>query len=183
MARIYFTKKTRKEWRCHAGHVIPVGSSVHYAAPGFRSREIYACSQHPFKQSDLMTGLRQGPQIALETLEETLGTLDLDGQEGTLEALREALDEFASALGEYVDQRQESLDAWENGNSQLEELKDIAEQAYDEAQSLSQDVEDFDEEEPPERHVRKHAAWEEAYREHIQEQIDNALDAAQSIEF
>ena len=146
MARISRIKKSRVERRCHAGHVIPVGSAYSFAAPGYHGREIYACGAHPFRPSNLTTGLRAEAEAAREAFTDTLEGIDHEDT-GALEQLESALEEFKSEIGSYRDQRQEALDAWENGNSQLEELLETAEAAADELEGHEVDEWDGDESE------------------------------------
>lgn len=128
MARVQRIKKSRVERRCHAGHAIPVGSAYSFAAPGYHGREIYACSAHPFRPSNLTTGLRAEALAAIESFEDAANEIDHDDHEA-LEQLETAFEEFKGEIESFRDQRQESLDAWEYGNSQLEELLDAAESA------------------------------------------------------
>lgn len=128
MARSHFVKTSRKEHTCHRGHLIPKGEGYYWAAPGFRSSKFgkkYACKNHPFRPSQLTNSLRAEPLGAIEDAQDAL-----DGAE-SFEDLISIQQDLESALDDYVAQRQESLDAWENGNSQLEDLVYTAEEARD----------------------------------------------------
>lgn len=187
MARVYTKATSRKEHICgRTGHVIPKGEGYYSAAPGYRGREIFRCFAHPFRQSELVTGLRSQPLAALEALEDTIPGIE----EGNYDDLINALDEFASEVRSYAEERQTALDAWENGNSQLEELYETAESAADEAEGIQNDVAEFDDEEPTRDEYEDedefelaHDEWEQAKADHWTETVDNALSAAQSIEF
>lgn len=187
MARVYTKKTSRVEHVCgRTGHVIPKGEGYYAAAPGFRGREIFRCFQHPFRPSELVTGLRSQPLSALEALEDAIPGLE----EGDYDGLTSALEEFASEVRSYAEERQSALDAWENGNSQLEELYETAENAANEAEEIQNDVAEFEDEEPQasdyedeDEFEAEHTEWEEAKADHWTETVDNALDRAQSIEF
>jgi hypothetical protein len=133
MARVSYIKKSRVERRCHAGHVIPVGSAYTFAAPGYHGREIYACSAHPFRPSNLTTGIRAEGLAAVESFEDAVDAID-ESAEDALENLTSAWEDLGSALEDYVATRQEGLDAWEYGNEQLQEFLDTAENALSEVQ-------------------------------------------------
>jgi hypothetical protein len=187
MARVYTKKTSRVEHICgRTGHVIPKGEGYYAAAPGFRGREIFRCLKHPFRPSELVTGLRSQPLAALEALEDAIPSLE----EGDYDGLTGLLEEFASEVRSYAEEREQALDAWENGNSQLEDLNDIAQSAADEAEAIENDVAEFDEEEPTadeyddaDEFEAAHEEWERAKGDHWDETVSNALDAAQSIEF
>lgn len=191
MARATWTKSSRKPHVCgRGGHEIPVGDGYFSAAPGYRGRTVYRCKDHPFRPSELTTSLRSGPLAALEALEDVIPTLEV----GDYDGLVSALEEFASEVESYADERQQALDAWENGNSQLEDLVYTADQARDEAQQIAYDVEPFDEEEPDradydddEDGAAEYAAaveeWKNARDEHWEETTSAAIDAAGNIEF
>jgi hypothetical protein len=190
MARAKWTKSSRKPHYCGRGHEIPVGEGYYSAAPGFRGRTLYRCKDHPFRPSELTVGLRAEPLSALEALEDTVPTLEV----GDYDGLRSAVEEFASAVRDYADQRQEALDAWENGNSMLEDLQYTAESAADEAEQIEADIEEFDGEEPDRAEFDDdedgQAEYDDALDEynteregHWEEQTTTVLDAAASIEF
>lgn len=201
MARIYHTAKSRKERYCTPGHhTIPVGSAVASAAPGFRSREIFACAAHPFRPSNLTTSLRAEPLAAQEALEDAMGAMDQEDP-GVLDELTAALEEFQSAVEEYASTRREALDAWENGNSQLEELSDTAENAESEATGVEVEEWDGDEElrdsepdeEPDDEDSPEWTAWDEkrqaiedeqqSWHDHVEAQFDAVSEMLAGIEF
>lgn len=187
MARVYVKKTSRVEHVCgRTGHVIPKGEGYYAAAPGFRGREIFRCLQHPFRPSELVTGLRAQPLSALESLEDAVPELE----EGDYDGLTGLLEDFASEVRSYAEERQTALDAWENGNSQLEELYETAENAANEAEEIQNDVAEFDDEEPTadeyedaDEFEQAHQEWEQAKADHWTETVDNAMSAAQGIEF
>jgi hypothetical protein len=187
MARVYTKTTSRVEHVCgRTGHIIPKGEGYYAAAPGFRGREIFRCFKHPFRPSELVSGLRSQPLAALEALEDSIPSLE----EGDYDGLTDLLEEFASEVRSYAEERQTALDAWENGNSQLEELYDTAENAANEAEEIQNDVAEFDDEEPQadeyedaDEFEQAHEEWEQAKADHWTETVDNALSAAQSIEF
>lgn len=187
MARVYTKKTSRTEHICgRTGHVIPKGEGYYAAAPGFRGREIYRCFAHPFRQSELTNSLRSQPLAALENLEDTIPSLE----PGDYDSLTEAVNEFASEVRDYAEERQNALDQWENGNSQLEELADTASSAADDAEAIEYDITPFEEEEPQEsdfedadEYEAEHSDWESDRDEAWEQAVSNALDAAQSIEF
>jgi len=187
MARVYTKKTSRTEHTCgRTGHIIPKGEGYYAAAPGFRGREIHRCFQHPFRPSELTNSLRSQPLAALETLEDSIPNLE----EGDYDGLTGLLEEFASEVRDYAEQRQDALDQWENGNSQLEELADTANSAADDAEDIQNNVNPFEDEEPQaadfddeDEFEAEHAEWAEARDEAWETAVSEALDAAQSIEF
>jgi len=201
MARVSHIKKSRVERLCHRGHVIPVGSAYSYAAPGYHGREIYACTEHPFRPSNLTTGARAEALAAIEAFEDAANAIE-PSSPSALEELEAALEDLKSELENYRDMRQEALDAWEYGNSQLEELLDVAESALSEVENHSVDEWDGDEdirdaEEPVEptdgfTNDTNYMAWQRAHEEweqvredwaaHVQGQIDAAFDVVQGLE-
>ena len=70
--------------------------------------------------------------------------------------------------------RQAALDAWENGNSQLEELVETAEAAVSEVEGIVVEAWDGDEDDDDDAERR---------REHVEEQIEEARSIAGSLEF
>jgi hypothetical protein len=187
MARVYTKKTSRVAHTCgRTGHEIPKGEGYYAAAPGFRGREVYRCFAHPFRPSELTNSLRSQPLAALEALEDGIPALEA----GDYDGLTSLLEEFASEVRSYAEERQSALDAWENGNSQLEELYETAESAANEAEEIQNDVAEFDTEEPTrdeyddeDEFDAEHSDWEQAKEEHWDETVSSALDAAQSIEF
>ncbi len=187
MARVKRTDNSRTEHICGRGnHVIPKGDSYLSAAPGFRSKPKYRCLNHPFRQSELTTSLASEPLAAVESFEDTTGSIT------NHEELEEAWEELKTAIEEYVGVRQEALDAWEYGNSALEEFVDTAQSALDEVESHT--IETYDEEEPerenfkdtPKGQDKFDAAWEEwdqARTEHLEEQVEEAQSVASGLSF
>lgn len=181
MARVHKVQKSAKEHTCGKGHVIPKGEPYQWAKPGFRTRRpLIRCMRHPFRDSDLATGLNQEPLAAREELEDTLDGLE----KGDYDSLREAVESFQSALDDYVAAREEGLEAWENGNSALEELRDNAQAARDD---FEPDVDEFSDEEPEEfsepepqeedfeteeDYEEAHGRWTDAQAEQEQEWSD-----------
>src|SRR5262245_44054667 len=133
MARAKLQANSRKEHVCGKGnHVIPKGDSYYYASPGFRSRTVrYRCLAHPFRPSELTTSMRSEPLSAIEDFEDQAAA-GFD----SIDDLRSAVETVAEAIRDYANQRQEALDQWENGNSQLEEYVETAEAAADEAEGI-----------------------------------------------
>lgn len=129
MARPHYVKTSRKPHTCTTylapSHEIPAGQPYFWAAPGFRGRDVYRCTQHPFQPSELTTSLVGEPLRAQEDAHRTVDAAT------TLDDLEQAIEDFAAALEQYVQARQDSLDAWEHGNSQLEELVEQAQEALD----------------------------------------------------
>lgn len=187
MARVYTKKTSRVEHVCGStGHTIPKGEGYYVSAPGYRGRDQYRCFQHPFRPSELTNSLRSQPLAALEALEDGLPELE----KYDYDSLTSLLDDFASEVRSYAEERQSALDSWENGNSQLEDLLYTAESAADEAEAISGDVAEFDDEEPQaddyedsDEYDIEHSDWETSREEHWEQTVSNALDAAQSIEF
>lgn len=154
MARVTRVQKSAAEHTCGRGHVIPKGQPYMWAKPGFRASKKYRCMEHPFKPSDLATGLNATPMAAQEDALEALSALE----HGDYEGLEAIVDEFRQALEDYVQEREQGLEVWENGNSMLEDLRD---QAQDTLDSFDVTVEPFDEEEPDEAASREEPAEED----------------------
>lgn len=187
MARVYTKKTSRKPHICgRTGHEIPKGEGYYVAAPGYRGREIHRCFQHPFRQSELTSSLRSMPLAAREALEDAVPEIE----QYNYEDLTSALQEFASQVRDYAEERQSALDSWENGNSMLEELYDTAESAANDAEDIENNVYPFEDDEPTREEYEDedefdyaHSEWETARDEHWESTVSDALDAAQSIEF
>lgn len=190
MARVSTQTKNRagKPIKCgRCGEEINPGERYSSAAPGYRGRTLYRCAKHPFRPSELTTSARSAPLAALESFEDQCN-------EGfaSIEDLTSAWEDFVTSVREYADERESALDMWENGNSQLEELRDTAEQAADEAEQ--HEVAEFDEEEPErgeyaatlggqEAFDAAWAEWSDAHEQHVSEQASEALDVAQGLDF
>lgn len=141
MARAHFMKTSRVAHTCgRGGHEIPAGQPYYWAAPGFRGRKQFRCKAHPFKRSELTTSLASQVYAAQEALSDALDEIAHDSIDA-LSDLEAAWDEFKSEVESYAEQRRESASMWENGNSQLEELADIAEAAFEEVES--HDIEEW----------------------------------------
>lgn len=186
MARAHFIKTSRTPHICgRGGHEIPAGEGYYWAAPGFRAAKQYRCSGHPFRESELTTSLRSEALAALEAFDDALDVLEDKDYDG----LAAAAEELVSALDQYNDTRREALDAWENGNEQLQEYADQAETAASDATSIQDAIQPFDDEEPTsddwddeedyKTAVREH---QEAADAHWEDQVTEAREAAQSIE-
>jgi hypothetical protein len=179
MARVTRVDNSRKEHICGRGnHLIPKGDSYLTAAPGFRSKPKYRCLSHPFRPSELTTSAASEPLAAVEAFTDS-AAIGFDSHED----LRDAWEELKGALEEYMQAREGALEAWENGNSQLEELRDTAQDAYDEAESF--DPEDFDEDEPENGEdgepTDEWIEWDERRAEHLAEQTDEAVGIAEGL--
>lgn len=182
MARAHRVDNSRKEHTCSAGgHPIPAGESYYWAAPGYRAAKRYRCLRHPFRPSELTTSLASEALAAQEALEDALDAIDPSSTDA-LDDITAAVENLAADLRQYADTRQEALDAWENGNSQLEDLLNIAEDAANEAETFeveewSGDADDRDRGLDGDGHDEAMDAAEE-WRAHVQDQIDRARDLA-----
>lgn len=191
MARIHRVAKSAKVHICgNGGHEIPKGAPYSWAKPGFRTRTpLIRCAAHPFKPSELTTSLASGPMAAQEVFEEALSNLDQSAPE-VLDELRSAVEEFQAEVRDYAEQRRESADAWENGNSTLEELAETAEQAADELEQLEVEEWGGDEEardaepgeEPDDEESDAHTEWYEAFAAHEEAVADWAAHVTAQIE-
>lgn len=181
MARVHRLSSSRVPHQCKAGHEIPAGEPYSWAAPGFRARKRYACAKHPFRPSELTTSLASEALAAAEAFEDAIDQIDTNSPDA-LNDLEAARADFESELEGYVSQREEALAAWENGNSQLEELYETAQAAYDEVSNWQPEDWDGDEEA---RDNEDHADHDEAvasWEEHVSDQVEAARDLA-SLEF
>jgi chromosome segregation ATPase len=196
MARVKYIKKSQTERRCHAGHVIPKGSSYSYAAPGYHARTIFACSEHPFKGSDLASSPYKAQALsAIESFDTAVGSIDHEDSEA-IDQLTTAFEDLTSEFEDILSQREEALDSWENGNSMLEELKDTAQNNVDELQNHTVEEWSGDDEalawnpeEHPEPEDDESEEWDEwntakedheqalsDYASHIEDQINEATE-------
>ncbi|QJD50021.1 hypothetical protein SEA_RASOVI_44 [Microbacterium phage Rasovi] len=179
MARIHHVKKSAKEHTCSGhGHTIAKGEPYTWAKPGFRTRRpVRRCLKHPFRESDLITGQRaeivRAKEDALEAIDNAESPEDVES----------AVAEFASAAEDYQSTRQEALDAWPNGNSQLEEFVYQAEAIASEVDSWTAD--EFDEPDQDEFEEDPDAADYEGLDEWVEfkraEHLDEVKDAARDL--
>lgn len=184
MARVHTTKANgqaqRKCGRC--GHEIQKGETYYWAKPGFRTRyPVVRCSKHPFRESELITGNRQEIVRAKED------ALDaIDGAD-TFEDLASAMSEFESAADDYLSMREEALDQWPNGNSQLEECRDQAQAIVDEVSGWSSDYSDTDEPDDDDLDRLHEEMGDEPHSRGdlvelwLQEKLDEAKDEARDV--
>lgn len=180
MARVHRVGKSRKEYTCsHGEHTIPVGSPYLWAKPGFRRRTpIIRCVAHPFRASDLTTGVRAEALVAIEAFEDAVDGID------TFDALESAWTDLQSELENFVQTRQDALDAWENGNSQLEDLLYQAEAARDEVDAHQIEViteDHLGDEEIEARMEDDDCTRDEAVEMMLQEALDEAVQEAEGI--
>lgn len=179
MARVHFVKRSRKVQICSkTGHEIPVGSPYRHASPGFRGRRIVRCMDHPFRPSDLTTGVRAEALVAIEAFESALEFAE------SFEELESAWEELGSELEQFTQTREDALDAWPNGNSQLEELRDQAQEAQDAVQSHyieSKSEDDLEGSEIEARMESDELERDEAVRELIGEALDEAKSECENI--
>lgn len=175
MARVHRVKTSRKEHICgHGNHVIPKGEGYLHASPGYRRRTpLIRCFKHPFRPSELTTSMASQPLAAVEAFEDAIDAIDPD-EDGALDELEAAVEELRTEVEQYRDDRQAALDAWENGNSQLEELVETAEAAVSEVEGIVVEAWDGDEDDDDDAERR---------REHVEEQIEEARSIAGSLEF
>lgn len=172
MARVHRVPKSRKEHTCTWGnHVIPKGDPYLHASPGFRRRHpIVRCLAHPFRPSELTTSAASAPMAAAEGFEDALDAINPQDN-GALDELQTALEELTSAVEEYRDERQSALDAWENGNEQLQQYVDTAEAAVSEVEGIVIDEGD------------REALTDDEWAEHVESQIEDARAVVGGLEF
>lgn len=202
MARVHKVTRSAKEHQCGRGHVIPKGEPYTWAKPGFRTRRpLIRCKAHPFRPSELVSGLASEPMAAQEAFEDALASIDSEST-SALEEIQSALEDFRSEVEDYVSQRQEALDAWENGNSTLEELLEVAQAALDELESFEveewggePDVRDGDLDDEPDEDddPEGYAEWYDAHQaredsrsdwtQHAESQLEAASEVSSSLEF
>jgi hypothetical protein len=189
MARVHRVNRSNKEHICgRGGHVIPKGEPYLHASPGFRRRKpLIRCVEHPFRPSELTTSAASEPLAAVEAFEDAAAA-GFD----SFAVLVSAGDELKEAAESYLNDREYALEAWEHGNSQLEELRDQAQEAYDELDGHSIDEQDEPDEpgdEPEDTDSDEWAEWEEAnsahdeWRQALDDATDEALSVAGSVTF
>jgi len=189
MARVHKVETSRKEHVCgRGGHVIPKGEGYYHASPGFRRRKpLIRCLQHPFRPSELTTSAASAPMAAVEAFEDAASAGFED-----IGALESAWDDLKSEAESYLQDREYALEAWEHGNSQLEELRDQAQEAYDELDGHT--IEDYSGDDEPDAedadtwgdadtYEGAMDAWADAVQAHLDEQTDEALSVAGSVTF
>jgi len=179
MARVHRVESSRTPHQCKAGHVIEPPEGYTWAAPGFRSRKRFACARHPFRPSELTTSAVSSVLAAQEALSDAAESWE------TPDDVQAALDEFRDVVQEFYDEREQALDAWENGDGQLEELRDQAQEALDavegvyltewpgEVDGVEIDAEDAKDSEDD----NVMSAWAE-FMDEIREQVTSAADEA-----
>ncbi len=179
-----------REKKCSScGKVIEKGEKYLWAKPGFRRRiPVIRCLKHPFRESDLITGNRAEIVRAKED------AIDAIEAAWTIEEIESAMRDFESAADDYVLLREEALDAWPNGNSQLEEYVYQAEAIQSEVSGWAPDYSDSDE--PDEVDIKDAAYqaqesgesfntdnWIESWREERLEEVkDSARDLLEGLD-
>jgi hypothetical protein len=163
LAKIYTTKKSRKEWKCgKCGDVIPVGSKVISFAVGFRGREQKRCEKvscFPLR-SDLESSLVSGAYAALEAV-------DLEGLD-SLEEVQAALEEAAQGVEEVVSEYEQN--PMYDVNEDLQERVSILEAAASELQSFEPST--------PEPELDDYEDDEETYNADYAEFMETVRDEA-----
>jgi len=127
--------------------------------------------EHPFRPSDLTTSAASAPMAAQEAFLDFLDGLD-SNDDDALDQLESEVETLVSEVEAYAYDREAALDAWENGNSQLEDLNETAQTALGEVSDLSVDnrpPSDFD--------------TLDEYQEHVEEQVDEVRGIVDGLEF
>lgn len=184
VARVTYVKKSRKAQRpcTKCGDELPVGSAYLYWEPGFRSHhKVVRCMKPECapSRSERESSALSGPMAAQEAFEAATSALDMS-DEGVQEQLQSEWESFREAVREYADEARQAAEAWEYGNSQLEERADEAEGWADEMEGFDveefygdapdpEDYEDGTDDPAYEEAVEKHAEEREA---HYAEQLD-----------
>lgn len=173
MARVHRVDTSRKEHTCgRGGHIIPKGDGYYHASPGFRRRTpLIRCFAHPFRPSELTTSLASDAMAAREALDDALDAINPE-DDTALDELEAAVEELRSEMEQYRDTRQEALDAWEHGNSQLEEYLETAETAMSVVDGMVINQESRDSFDTLEEWV-----------EHVEAEIEEVRMAAEGMEF
>lgn len=179
MARVTRVPKSVKAHVCgRGGHEIPAGDPYQWAKPGFRTRTpLVRCMAHPFRPSELTTSMASEPMAAVEEFDDALDSIDAT-DENALDELTTAVEQLQGACRDYADARQSALDAWENGNSQLEEYAETAETAAGEAEGF--EVEEWPGLDDPDDPDADEASEREQF---VTEQIEAAREMASGLEF
>jgi hypothetical protein len=104
----------------------------------------------------------------------------------TIEDLQSAWDDLVGAVEEYQQEREGALEAWEHGNSQLEEYVETANAAVDEVNGHT--ITEFDEEEPDREdegdvESDEWQEWDERRQEHLEDQVGEAVAVAEGLAF
>lgn len=161
VARVYTSKRTRKEWTCDkCGDKIPVGGSRRYYSVGFRGFERTRCVKPECMplMSELESSLVADVYAAQEGVD--LSTCN------SLEDLQAALQEIADACEDVASQYEDN--PMYEINYDLQERADMVRSAGDELSNW--DGADLDEE--PEEDTDEHDEWLNAARDSAQEAID-----------
>jgi len=168
LAKIYTTKKSRKEWTCgKCGDKIPVGSKVISFTVGFRGKEQKRCEKiscFPLR-SELESSLVSGAYAALEGV-------DLEGLD-SLEEVQQALEEAAQGVDDVASEYEQN--EMYDVNEDLQERVSILEAAAEELRNFEPDqsepeLDDFDGDE--ETYNAEYATFMESVRE----EAGNLLD-------
>lgn len=187
MPRINTVTRSRVERDCTPSyathHVIPVGSTITSATPGYRATTLYRCAAHPFRPSELTASLAAYPMREAEAFEDA-ARAGFD----SIEDLKDQWNLICEAARDYYDAREFALQSWPNGNAAMEEARDRADAALSEVESF--EPLDFEEEEPLRSGYLDQIAFEEAYEAyevamaaHLDEQTQDALYVLGNVEW
>jgi uncharacterized phage infection (PIP) family protein YhgE len=100
----------------------------------------------------------------------------------SIDDLNAGAEQVKEAFNEYADECESALDAWENGNSQLEERADGARTAADELDSWEPEEFDYQGEVKDDGEPVDQAEYDDALAEHVSEQQNEFEEAMGSAE-
>jgi len=192
VARLYTVKKSRKDQKpCgKCGAELPAGTPYLYYYVGFRSNYKYVrCTKADCYP---MPSERESSKIApiLAAQENFARNIDSADSPDDIAAL---VQEVGTAIREVADEYQEALDAWENGNYELEEKASHYESQADEPENWTWGEGDTDytlclehdgrEDEVGEEAIQNCDACQENREQWLQECRDAAQEIVDNIEF
>jgi hypothetical protein len=130
VAKVETVQKSQKDQgKCeHCGVALPKGSAYRYFYVGFRATYKHVRCMKPEctpKLSERESSTKADVYRAQEDFEANLAAAT------TADDVQAAYESFHEAVDQYATEREEALEAWENGNSQLEEVAEAARQAAD----------------------------------------------------
>lgn len=143
MARVKTVSKAQKDQgTCEkCGKSLPKGEPYRWFKVGFRSRHKHvrctdaSCTPRP---SELESTSKADIYAAFEDY--YANPVDPESEDWT-EDLRGAMEPIVEAYANYLQEKEDALEAWPNGNSQFEDVRDGAQEANDAAEQVEVDEE------------------------------------------
>ena len=165
MPRQTKVEKSRREWNCAAGHVIPIGSAFVWLK--WRNRRRNRCLEHlPFQTHEL-----QSPRIGkMAGLDDTISGINFDNPSDAAEGLRELASEAAGIGQEYADRVGNMPDSLQSSPT-AEAMEQIASEIDDWVGELNSRADEIDSWAPDESAMADLEETAEAEDEDFDEEV------------